>query len=268
MTFKHTIAGITLDLVFGQRAQERLGHFIPGRARGEDNDDDATNGEYALLLRMAASGRRPEVVFDVGANKGEWSAQARQAFGEGAEIYASEPVCETHTFLEKQLAVLPASEKTHAIHAAMGDTSGTVEMRVFGELAGSNSLYQRSGCQVQGQRSESVCVQRGDAFCSQRSIRRINLLKIDTEGHEMAVLRGFNGLLAQRGVDVIQFEYGGTWIDAGILLKEAFALLVAHGYRMGRLMPNRVQWFDAYSQKFENFRYCNWVAALPTSDVS
>lgn len=268
MTIKHTLAGFALDLAFGQSSQERLGHFILGRARGEDNDDAATNGEYALLRRLAAKGRRPEVVFDVGANKGEWSAQARQAFGESAEIHAFEPVCETHAFLEKQLAALPGPQRSHAIHAALGEIVGTVEMRVSGQFAGSNSLYQRSGSQVQGQRTERVSVQRGDAFCSNRGIRRIALLKIDTEGHEMAVLRGFNGMLAQREVDVIQFEYGGTWIDAGVLLRDAFALLVAHGYRVGRLMPNRIQWFDDYSQKLENFRYCNWVAALPTNDVS
>ena len=40
---------------------------------------------------------------------------------------------------------------------------------------------------------------------------KINLLKIDTEGNDLRVLRGATSLLTQNKIDVILFEYGHIW---------------------------------------------------------
>ena len=53
-----------------------------------------------------------------------------------------------------------------------------------------------------------VEVQTGDAYCTRHRIERIDLLKIDVEGAEHLVLRGFERMLHERRIEVIQFEYG------------------------------------------------------------
>jgi len=60
-------------------------------------------------------------------------------------------------------------------------------------------------------------------YATDKQIRRIHLLKIDVEGHELEVLKGFDEKL--RDVDHVQFEYGGTYLDAGISLRQVIDYL-------------------------------------------
>ena len=262
MPLLHRIIETTLDLSLNRKAQERLGRFILNRARGENNDDAESNGEYALLDRLSCQTNNNAVLFDVGANKGEWIMRAYPKFGLQSSFFAFEPVAATHSFLQTKLAAL-SNTRIKTVHLALGDTNGSIEMNVSGVLAGSNSLHQRTGVKVKHDQVELVTVQRGTDFCRTHMIDRITLLKIDTEGHEMAVLLGFADMLAIKAIDLIQFEYGGTWIDARTLLKDAFSLFNENGYRVGRLMRDHVEWQPDYRQEFENFSYSNWIASLP-----
>ena len=67
-------------------------------------------------------------------------------------------------------------------------------------------------------------------------------------------------MLNQGRIHRIQFEYGGTYIDARILLKDMFDLLTPYGYRLHKIYPNRLQPVERYDQRLENFQYQNWVA--------
>ena len=55
---------------------------------------------------------------------------------------------------------------------------------------------------------EEVAIDTIDRFCSNRSIDRINYLKIDTEGGDLEVLRGAEAMLSRQCVDLIQVEAG------------------------------------------------------------
>ena len=58
----------------------------------------------------------------------------------------------------------------------------------------------------------------------------------------------------------IQFEYGGTYIDAHLLLKDIFWLLTSYGYRLHKICPHELRMVDHYERRLENFQYKNWVA--------
>jgi len=45
-----------------------------------------------------------------------------------------------------------------------------------------------------------------DSFCAQKKIDQIDLLKIDTEGHEMCVLKGAEKLLSEKRIDFVLSE--------------------------------------------------------------
>jgi len=45
-------------------------------ARGDGPNDPRTNGEYWLLEHVVKASPGPQVLLDVGANKGDWTAQA------------------------------------------------------------------------------------------------------------------------------------------------------------------------------------------------
>ena len=100
-------------------------------------------------------------------------------------------------------------------------------------------------------------VVRLDAFLSTRGIAHVDLLKLDVEGAELSALRGLGELLAPERTEVVQFEYGGTTLDAGNRLGDFFELLEARNSnsfctccRTGFPTPRRLPW-----------RFC--AAAIP-----
>ncbi len=97
---------------------------------------------------------------------------------------------------------------------------------------------------------------------AERNIAKIDLLKIDTEGAEHLVLRGFGDNLSPDRIPVIQFEYGLINISAKFLLRDFYAFFEARGYQVGKLMPAGVR-FRSYQFEDEDFIGPNYVAAAP-----
>jgi len=71
-------------------------------------------------------------------------------------------------------------------------------------------------------------VNRADEYIQKNSIESIDFLKIDTEGFELKVVKGFGDDIQK--VKVIQFEYGGTFIDSGDKLKDVVHYLITYGF--------------------------------------
>jgi hypothetical protein len=86
---------------------------------------------------------------------------------------------------------------------------------------------------------------------------------VDAEGSDLDVLDGAGRLLGG-GIDVIQFEFGGTALDARQSLRDFFDLLEPHGYRLHRLLPEGL-WPLTYSERVEIADYANYVALLTSS---
>jgi hypothetical protein len=61
-------------------------------------------------------------------------------------------------------------------------------------------------------------------------------------------------------IGVIQFEYGGAYLDAGARLREVFDLLTFHGGRLFRIMPYGLEPCVRFEPQMENFQYSNWIA--------
>ena len=51
-------------------------------------------------------------------------------------------------------------------------------------------------------------------------------IKIDVEGFEFEVLKGFGNMLSEKAIKIIQFEYGYANADAGHTLKDIFNFLI------------------------------------------
>jgi hypothetical protein len=57
----------------------------------------------------------------------------------------------------------------------------------------------------------------------------------------------------------MQIEYGDTYIPSGSTLKALYELVEPHGYSIGRLYPNYVD-FKSYEYRDDNFRMGNLIA--------
>lgn len=104
-----------------------------------------------------------------------------------------------------------------------------------------------------------VPVETGDSYAERHDIDTIDLLKIDVEGAEPSVLRGFSTMLGRGAIGAIQFEYGVVAVIDKFLMSDFYALLGGYGYEIGPLRTDGV-WFQPYDLGVERFIDVNFVA--------
>ncbi|SEK59951.1 hypothetical protein SAMN05444515_10397 [Ectothiorhodospira marina] len=73
------------------------------------------------------------------------------------------------------------------------------------------------------------------------------------------VLDGFEGMLEEKAIRLIQFEYNQGAILSKFLLRDFYEFFEQQGYRVARLFPDRVQ-FKSYGFDDEDFKGPNYLA--------
>ena len=144
---------------------------------------------------------------------------------------------------------------------ALGDAPGNLVLHIYHDTSGMNSVHQRniSADRITPIKTEIIPVSTGDNFCADNKLEQIHFLKIDTEGHEIPVLLGFKEMFASQKIGIVQFEYGGTWIDSKHYLHEAFDFFHNAGYQVAKVFPDHIRKLENYGQSMECFRYANFV---------
>lgn len=261
-------ATIVTDLacyVVGRRHVVRAARLVLYRARLDVPNDLCTNGETLLqrwVLALAPTGGKVCVV-DVGANIGRWSeAMIRAAERAGRiddlDLHAFEP--SSYTFAHLLLAL--GGQRVILHRVALGDQCGASTLHVAAPGAGTNSLHRPSGAMDQVP-TEEVEVTTLQDFVEVTGLNHVTLVKIDTEGHDLAVMRGARALLEQRRISVVQFEYNHRWVYSQSFLSDAFDLLRPFGYCLGKLTPRGVEFYPGWDPDLETFVEGNYVACSP-----
>lgn len=204
------------------------------------NYDFKKNGENKLLSSL--SNKDIMIVFDVGANVGEWTNSALQALP-NSKLHAFELSEKTFTTLKENLK---NSNRVTLNNVGLADKKSLVKYKDYGQNSGGNTIINES--EYHDHRLKPTVkmarVITGTDYCKQMKISHIDLLKIDVEGAEHLVLWGFSELLAKGKIKVIQFEYGYNNGDAKFLMKDFYKLLSNYGYLVGPLKSNGVIFMD------------------------
>jgi len=216
-----------------------------------DSADSRSNGETWLLESL--SSLDPRVVLDVGANVGSWTSIALRAFP-SATVHAFEPIEATYAKLVATHGSTPRVVTSNV--ALTSNDAGPLTMWTGSDSTLASTVKQPNR---PGQET-SVQSASGDAYCRQAGIDHIDLLKVDTEGHDLEVLRGFTGLIESGGIDVIQFEFTLFAVFVRTWLRDFHDLLGPAGYSIGKLYPSWIDW-TAYDASDERYLRCNFVAA-------
>ena len=207
-----------------------------------------SNGELLLLDRLRKLNIK--TVFDVGANRGDYSKACLSRFPD-ALIHAFEIVPATFNKLNANLA---SYGRVQLNEYGLSNTSGTLEINYNPDHDGASSLLDEvTVIHDASWRKVPVRVTTGDEYTDNKSISLIDLLKIDVEGAENLVLEGFRNTLAQGRISSIQFEFGLANIFSKFLLKDFWYLLGEHGFILGPIMPDGVDFKD-YNPCDEDFQ--------------
>ncbi len=242
----------------GAQPVYRFLHRAALRGRGFGVGEFADSGEVALLGRLSASVPRPRVIFDIGANVGGWSLAASREFPD-ARIHAFEP--SAAAFATLQAAV--ADRNVTCVRAAASDGAGAAVLHAVPGLPGLTSLHDRdlSGHGLRMSEKESVETLTIDEYCREHGVDRIDFLKIDVEGHELRVLQGAREMLEGGRIQRIQFEFGGTNIDARTYLRD-FVRMLEPRYVLSRVLVDGLEPLR-YTEAEEIFVTTNIYAELP-----
>lgn len=239
-----------LRLVLAFPAPPGMNRFLRFYTRtkaGENFGDMTLNGELRFLKRHGPACR---VVFDVGASTGTWTRHALAA-APGAEIHCFEPLPDAFRTLQAQ----GFPERVVCNPVGLSEAAGEAE--IFTVAA---SLYDNRPPGVETDApTERVRLTTLDAYCADRGIDRIDLLKIDAEGHDLAILRGGARLLREERIRRIQFEYGPFNIPARVLLRDVFAFFAPLPYTIYHILPRGLVEVPEYDLRLENFVYKNFA---------
>jgi len=227
------------------------------------NEVNADIGEkmfvHQLLWGMLGEKKRDVVLFDVGANRGNFTALLHERFPD-ASIYSFEPLPEAYKLFSKRFA---KNNYIVAENFGFSDGIGKLPIYTYEHDPKSEHATLYLGVLEKAHQSHANCsteieLNTIDNYCSKHNIDHIDFLKIDTEGHELKILKGAKRLLTSGQINVIQFEFNEMNIFSKVFLKDYYELLP--DYDFFRISSSGLIALGDYSTDFEIFKFQNLVA--------
>ena len=204
------------------------------------------------------------VMIDIGAYIGEFSLVAARAMQGIGRILCLEPTPSVFAQLERNLK-RNAWSNVEAIHSAVSDYDGTATFYV---RIGSNDQSSLHPLAPGEQISYNVPVTTVDALVARTRLERLDLMKVDVEGHEISVLRGAREMIRRfRPALVIEISRHQRAVGySGAAIK---AFLDELNYDSFRLEAGgRVPYLPAPGEINESISHFNILALPQKSDGS
>jgi len=205
-----------------------------------DNENSKTNGEERFFNSMKS---RTDTVFDVGSRSDSIFTDFH------GNVHYFEPVPE---FINA-LSIQPNKNiSSHFNNFGLGNQTHTIDYYPKYQ----SFLNRTASCGVDDSKNKiTLQIRKACDYIREKDIKRIDFLKIDTEGYELEVLKGFEESI--RIVGCIQFEYGGTFLDNGVKLIDVIDYLRNFGFKdFSYVTPTDTHLIDDFS---DHYRYCNIV---------
>lgn len=197
----------------------------------------------AILLEIFGTLSPPRMIFDIGAHNGSSILRFRKLFGQSAAIHSFEV---NPKLVKNLLANFGNDQNVKVCDKAVSDVyRELVSFNVHDTSTGSSSLLEVnqdrrfakrrniSSSTISRTNVETITL---DSYALTNNVQSINLLKIDTQGTELGVLRGAKSLLSKSAIDVIEFEL--IVMDAyktSIGTYEILTYLDSYGYKLATL---------------------------------
>lgn len=214
-----------------------------------DNCNPDTNGEmwlWSLIKKTGFAGEHQrccKIIIDVG-------LQTKLTYPDEGKIvqHCFEPNVKFYNQVKNS-----ASQHVIINNVGLGSKKGSVTYYQHSESINKRDHYkctENCSCKI------NVNIITLDEYIAEKKLDHIDFIKIDTEGYELEVLLGAKNTLPK--VDMIQFEYGGTYPDNNIKLADVYKYLYDNNFKFIYLIqPTCLRLFE---KPLENYKYSNYLA--------
>lgn len=212
------------------------------------------SGELSIINYVKKNLKSEAVIFDVGANIGDWSKFIINEYKEiNYQLHIFEPSLNAFEKLKQNIL---KSDNTFFYNLGFGDVKGDVEIHYDSEAQGSASVFNKDS-----KFSEKINIDTIDTFCANNQIDRIDFLKMDVQGYEYNILLGAIKLLKNNKIQFIQFEFDEPNVENRIFFKDFWELL-SEKYDIYHSLYNGLVRIEKYNYGMENFLCMNYLAIL------
>lgn len=211
------------------------------------NCNSKTNGEEKFFISIKD---KINIIFDVGCRSDS------EFIHFSGEVHYFDPM---HDFIEKLKA--QKNENKSAYFNSFGLGNEDTDLYYYPRY---QSFYDRiNSCSVSDDSNKILLhIKKGKDYVVKNNIQTIDFLKIDTEGYELNVMQGFEDCLEK--IKVIQFEYGGTFLDNKLKLIDVIRYLESKGfYKFSYLSSGGPVLITDFN---DHYNYCNIVCINKRSD--
>jgi len=201
--------------------------------QNDASGDRDANGQWKWIDDFMQMPRpSPAVIFDVGGFDGEYSNR----------ILKSRPDTNLHIFEPNPKSLDLLRKNVHGknvcmVQAALSDEEGTMQLHTNSKTGATDSLIQRKVGPHAHDNGILVPVTTVDKYAKDNDIRYLDLLKVDTEGNDLAVMKGAQEMLASHRIGALNFEFGLFNTFAHNYMLDFTDYLGQFGYSVSKIMP-------------------------------
>ena len=229
----------------------RLLAWLMGKGYGS-----ATIGKEVKAVSSQLT-QNPQLAIDVGGNVGGYSKALRSKM----------PNLEIHIFEPSSLNVAKlraAFEGDHMVHInPVGLSDGNGEAVLYSDTPGgglgslANRRLDHFGIEMNPMENVTIiCFE--DYWKNTLASRTIDIAKLDVEGFELAVLRGFGEAIYS--TRVVQFEFGGCNLDTRTNFQDFYYFFTKLNFMLYRITPIGLNEIKKYSELDEIYLTTNFLA--------
>lgn len=218
----YEFAGKLLRFTLGSRP-------VRTKYRNSNNVNVRNDALQVELIAVSLSGG--DTAIDIGAHLGQYGVLMSSRCGQTGNVFCFEPDPDALQGLLANLALNPQVKPPTIVKAACSDTNGTTFFYTQG--GNSQSSLAESALPV-GRPTSKIQVQtfRLDDWYIENRIAEPKLIKIDTEGAEINVLRGMPNILRDSKATIVCELHPYAWEEMGVSLHDLAEIVSLSGRSM------------------------------------
>ncbi len=214
-------------------------------------------GHEVECCRKLVGSSKIEIILDVGSYHGEYCEKLIKYY-KNSKYFLFEPSSKNYKNLIKKFS---SRKNVNIFNIALSDQNGS--SKLYSNKSGSDeaSLLKKylNKNRVNFKRSENIKIHRLETiFKREVKNKTIDICKIDVEGVEMKVIKGFGKLLKK--TKLIQFEFSGANITSRIFFRDYWNFFKKNNFKLYIITPIGPEIIKEYDMSYETFRVTNYIA--------